>query len=258
MLTAILTVWKRNNLEKQIQAVQSSSIKPSRIIVFQNESHVDVSPLIAKYKVEHVHAVSTNFKYHARFAMCLGIESEFFAIYDDDTVPGEKWHEVGIEASEKLNAITGSNGRSYLSSYRQQIPSGGVSNGQFSTQVTPSDIVGHAWLIKKEHICNMFSYPVSDFSTGEDIHLSLVNKTYFGVDTVVPPQPELHPEMWGDREPALGLDEFASFKTNVNHNTSRHKLFEEWRSRGWKPYYSGELPEGGEKIAVTFQGWASR
>lgn len=254
-LTAIITVWKRNNLKRQIDAILDSTERPSRIIVFQNESNIDITSVIKEYKIEHVHAAQTNFKYHARFALCLGIDSDYFAVYDDDTIPGKKWHSTAIETSTALDAIVGSNGRSYLREISQQFASGGVSNGQFSEKPIPSDIVGHAWVLKKQHICNMFSVPVSDYSTGEDIHLSLVNKTFFQVNTVVPPQPQKQPDTWGDCEPALGLDEHASYLRFADHNTNRNNLFEFWLAKGWRPYYSSR--QKGSSITAEFQGWTS-
>ena len=50
MINVILTVWKRNNLEKQLQAIQKQTADVGEIYVYQNEQHVNVDNLKEKYK----------------------------------------------------------------------------------------------------------------------------------------------------------------------------------------------------------------
>ena len=41
-LLVVLTQYKRNHLEKQLCAINNQTIKPDYLVVFQNESHVDI------------------------------------------------------------------------------------------------------------------------------------------------------------------------------------------------------------------------
>ena len=49
-LLVVLTQYKRNHLEKQLCAINNQTIKPDYLVVFQNESHVDIIHLKEKYK----------------------------------------------------------------------------------------------------------------------------------------------------------------------------------------------------------------
>ena len=44
-ISVILTVWKRDNLEEQLQAIKNQTADVSDIYVYQNESHVDIEYL---------------------------------------------------------------------------------------------------------------------------------------------------------------------------------------------------------------------
>lgn len=235
-LTVILSVWKRNNLESQIEAVLSNTLAPDRIMVYQNEAHIDISNIVKKFNLEHFWSVNFNHRYHSRFSIPLFVESKFFAIYDDDCIPGTSWHAHAKETLEELNVIVGSNGRSYFPEINKQIPTGGISNEQFSDRHTFADFVGHAWFVKREHIFNMWSKPPLTLDTGEDIHLSLVNKLYFDIATCVPAQPVNRPELWGDLKPELGTDKVASYKTLPQHKV-RNNLLRKWNDVGWMPTY---------------------
>ena len=50
----LLTVYKRSNIEKQLEAIYNQTIKPDYLIVFQNENHVSIEYLKKKYNFIHV------------------------------------------------------------------------------------------------------------------------------------------------------------------------------------------------------------
>ena len=49
MINVILTVWKRNNLEEQLEMISKQTADISDVYVYQNESHFDISHLKSKY-----------------------------------------------------------------------------------------------------------------------------------------------------------------------------------------------------------------
>ena len=52
-VVVVLTVWKRNNLEKQLNQVKRQSIvkfKKINLIVFQNSEHIDIKDIINKWE----------------------------------------------------------------------------------------------------------------------------------------------------------------------------------------------------------------
>ena len=44
----ILTQWKRNHLENQLNCITNQNIKIHYIIVFQNENHVNITNILKK------------------------------------------------------------------------------------------------------------------------------------------------------------------------------------------------------------------
>ena len=235
-IVAILNVWKRHTLEEQIKAVQANSVAPDRIIVYQNESHVDISDIIARYKVEHLWSLNFNRKYHARFKIPPFVNADYYAIFDDDTVPGPEWHRHAIETLEDKNCIVGINGRAFIPELKKQFPAGGVANNQFFKAPTMTDYCGHGWLLKKQHIMNMWSRTPATFETGEDTHISIVNRHYYGIPTFVPPQEKHLPNTWGTTKPQLGYGDVASLNARA-HNVNREQLLQYWLDKGWKPFY---------------------
>ena len=74
MINVILTVWKRNNLEEQLEMISKQTADISDVYVYQNESHFDISHLKSKYNFKHVHSKDMNFKFHGRFTLPLLVQ----------------------------------------------------------------------------------------------------------------------------------------------------------------------------------------
>ena len=52
-IVVVLTVWKRNNLEKQLNRIKNQSIlknKKTNIIIFQNSNHIYINDIVLKWK----------------------------------------------------------------------------------------------------------------------------------------------------------------------------------------------------------------
>lgn len=242
-LTVILSVWKRETLKRQLEAIYNGTLLPNRTIIYQNECHVDISSIAKEYDCERIKSIDHNHRYHARFSIPLFCDSEYFSIFDDDTIPGRKWHEYAASQAESLDGIIGANGRSFLTNINKQIATGGVSSGQFPEKAVYSDIVGHAWFAKKQHFHNMWSRKPLSLETGEDIHFSIVNKVFYGVNTFVPAQPKDDPDVWGDCDPQLGADLVASWR-GKEHTKARMRLYRDWLEAGWVPYYNFDKSSG--------------
>jgi len=224
MINVILTVWKRNNLEEQLKAINSQTASISDIYVYQNESHVDINYLKDEYNFKHVHSKDMNFKFHGRFTLPLLFTSEYTAIFDDDTIPNPKWLEHCIDVSRKRNCIIGGNGRNYS----------GIGNCDccgYNDEDKKVDIVGHCWFFRTEWIHHMWRESAPTFDNGEDIHFCASCKIHGGIDSYFPSQTD--PEKWGDlKQQALGTDEHASYKRK-DHTDTRTNLYEYWMKRGW-------------------------
>jgi hypothetical protein len=205
-ITVILTVWKRNNLVEQIRHIINQSKRPYQIWIYQNESHVDIQipkDIKEEYNISHIHSKDTNFKFHGRFALPLLCDTEYIAIFDDDTMPGVKWLENCLDTSKRNNCIVGANGRTM-----------------------------------KEGFENSSGQPYS-WDNGEDIHFAASCQIYEKIKCFIPKMPMNDRELWGDTKPHLGSDHHASWRKG-SHAKLRSEVVNFWYKKGWKPLITRE------------------
>lgn len=228
--SVILTVYKRNHLEEQIQRIlDQKDVNLHNIFVYQNESHVDVRDIVEKFnRVCHIHNKNVNTKFHGRFTVPLWSPSEYWAIFDDDTMPNNTWLSYAHQKSVEYNgAIIGANGR-----WAEK--NGGVGDGQTVSEDTEVDIVGHCWVFPQERIYTMFRDPAYTLQNAEDIHFCCAAKLYDGVKSIVPRLTPYDMSNWPDTKNSLGHDEHATYK-NPDHGDLRGKCYEYWKKKGWEP-----------------------
>ena len=223
-ISVVLTVWKRNNLEKQLKSIYNQTANISNIYVYQNESHIDISNLKEKYNFNHIHSKDVNFKFHGRFTLPLLFNTKYTAIFDDDTIPRARWLEHCVELCEEKDCIVGANCRNYNRT--------GHNCGEGNNHPIKCDIVGHCWFFKTEWVHYMWREKPPTYDNGEDIHFCSTCKIYGDIDTYFPSQPHGEPEVWGDTEQYLGTDDHATYKKQ-NHDDFRWSLYEYWIEKGW-------------------------
>jgi len=227
----ILTVYKRNHLQEQIERVISQQgIIIKNIFVFQNESHVDVSDVIEKYQhygVKHIHNKNVNTKFHGRFTVPLWCPTQYWAIFDDDTMPNPQWLLYAAQKSVEYNgAIIGANGR-------WADKPGGVGDGVAVAKDTLVDTVGHCWVFPQERIYTMFRDPSFTLDNAEDIHFCCAAQYYDGVECIVPMCSPQDISKWPDTNTMLGQDEHATYK-NPEHKGLRDQTYNYWKNKGWE------------------------
>lgn len=231
-ITAILTVWKRNYIKEQLNRIVNQSKKPDRIIVYQNENYInlDISQEAKqKHNIQIMQSKDFNFKFHGRFTIPLLLDTEYCAIFDDDTMPNENWLQNCLETSKRLNCIVGANGRTVTKEGGYI----GIGDGSPVERETKVDFVGHCWFFKTEWIRNMWRDKVVSYENGEDIQLAASCKIYQDIDCYVPRMPTEDRSIWGDTMGVLGTDEHASYKKN-NHTQTRNDIIKTWVNKGWK------------------------
>lgn len=236
-ISVILTVYKRNNLSKQLKAISEQSIKPKNITIYQNENFVDVEDFISKYNldipVNHIKS-KDNLKFHARFCISLLEKNEFICIFDDDTIPGKNWLLNCYETYKKYNCIVGANGRIIKKDYKdyniQRLIN--VGDGKEVPGDTLVDFVGHSWFFKKDWVRNMWSEDPFTWDNGEDIHFAALNKLRNNIPCYVPRMSLEDKSRWGDLETYLGDDLHATFKKQ-DHNILRSSLIKHYIENGW-------------------------
>jgi len=196
MITAILNGYKRPQfLKEQVEAIENQTVKPSEIMLWQNNDVGFDKELTSKLTTA---SCNKNLGVWARFAFALNAKTEYICIFDDDTIPGPKWFENCLETMKTHEGLLGSIGLVYNNenSYLPNVRHGWA---QPNSQPVKVDIVGHAWFFKREWLSTYWrELPPAGYDiVGEDMHFSYMLQKYLGLGTYVPPHPPQNREMWG-------------------------------------------------------------
>lgn len=238
-ITVILTCYRRPEyLEEQIAAIKSQTIKPKQIWIWVNQhrenDHVDFS----KFDVDRVIKNDFNWKFHGRFAIAQAAQTNFVALFDDDTIPGKQWFENCLTHYTKKPGIYGGIGVILQEDkYHGHKRVGWSSPNKSLTEV---DLVGHAWFINKKDLQYMWREEPFTWHNGEDIQLSYLAKKYGNVNTYVPPHPLRQTEMFSSLKGVqYGVDDKATSRPS-NHKVFYNERDEQVRysiKNGWKPIF---------------------
>jgi len=195
-ITVILNAYKREHfLTEQINAIKKQSVQVDKIMIWQNGNYFNVS---VDDTITHVKS-SENLGVWARFTLALNCKTKYIAIFDDDTIPGEKWLENCLDTIKENRGLLGTVGLIYNNpnSYFPNVRYGWADINNDSTKKV--DIVGHCWFFEREWLSVYFrELPPLEFTTvGEDMHVSYMLQKYLNIDTFVPPHPVNNKEMWG-------------------------------------------------------------
>jgi len=223
-ITVILNCYRRPyNLKMQVDAIKAQTIKPVQIWLWVNyhEDNKDFDP--KTLGVDKVFDNNFNWKFYGRFAAALLADTEYIAIYDDDTIPGKKWHENCIFSMENKEGIMGSAGYVQTGDRAMQYYRHGWPSKNEKTERV--DYVGHAWFFKRDWLPNLWREIPPTWDNGEDMHLSYTCQKYAGIQTYCPPHPasdlDLHGSLMGNE---LGVDSKA---TSNNVAVSHQQFFSE-------------------------------
>ena len=197
-ITVILNVYKRlDNLPIQLDAIQSQTIKPKEILIWQNKGNLELPEKF--FNKAYVSVNNKNYGVWARFAFALNAKTEYVCIFDDDTIPGERWFENCIDTMKNFEGLLGTRGLKFKSKKRYT-PNIGFGWDNPNSKVEKVDIVGHSWFFKREWLGAFWRElpPInSSVIAGEDIHFSYAIQKHLGLGTYVPPHPLNEPELWG-------------------------------------------------------------
>jgi hypothetical protein len=223
-ITVILNAYRRPyNLKMQIEAIRGQSNPPKNLWLWVNAHEDNKNFDFESLDVDRVFKNDYNWKFYGRFAAALLADTEYIAIYDDDTIPGKKWHHNCLQTMKTNEGILGSagiilKGDKYVQHERCGWPT-------HNSQTTEVDLVGHAWFFKREWLRYLWQEKPTTWDNGEDIQFAFMSKIYGGVSTYCPPHPtddkEMHGSILGNE---LGIDSKA---TSNNQETSHQQFFSE-------------------------------
>lgn len=233
-ISVILTGFKRDNFDLQIETINSQTIKPKNVFLYQDEEHVNLDKYRKEYGVKHIHSKDFNFGFYGRMSMALLMDTEYTLVIDDDTIPGERWLENCLQLSKEKNCIVGPGGRTVNDKTINEVFDHTDSVDAPFEESLKVDFLIHSWFFKTEWLQYMFRTKPYTLYNGEDMHLSISCKVYGDIDTYVAKQPFNDRSLWGDTNIGLGTDEHATWRKG-GHGPIRGEIIKYWMENGWKP-----------------------
>lgn len=212
----VQTVYKRPHLfAAQRLALLGQSVRPSQSVVWVNANPGNEELAIDDDMPTGFFAASPNAGVWPRFRAGLDLQTDFVAIFDDDTIPGSRWLEHCLASFEKQKGLIGAAGVIFPGGKRE--PRWYARANRFQVRdaypLIPCDIVGHCWFCPTDWLRYFAGEArTSQFDTcGEDYHLAWAVQKYVGVGCYVPEVPEDR-AFWGTLKPELGSDDVALYR----------------------------------------------
>ena len=210
-IVIVLTVWKRNNIERQLFQVKNQSIiknKKTHIIIFQNSNHINIEDIMLKWKKSDRFSQNVDIDfiqspietgYFGRFIIPLTSsvsDNSYFFICDDDIIWGNRYFENMIRVVNEGSLAT-RNGRIINEKYEEKIISKIGVNGEqicFNEDIE-YDYGGHIWAGRISWLRKAWNHIPFSLENSEDFWLSAVLKTFYNIPTKIPkcPCPEGEP-----------------------------------------------------------------
>jgi len=238
MVSVVLTCYARpQNLDLQIEAIKSQSIKVNEIIIVVDFNE-NVLFDFKKYSQYQIVNFSKNVGVWGRFAVSLLSTSKYICVFDDDTIPGSRWFENCINTLKNVDGLLGTIGVKFNNGALDYNYSERVGWDNPNQEIEVVDIVGHSWFFKRSLIEKFWNDTAnhSKFKkSGEDIHFSYIIKKELNLNTYVPPHPINDTSMWGslpEYAKKLGSDEHA-LSLDVYSNLRMSKYMKNVREKGF-------------------------
>lgn len=239
-LTVILNGYRRpHTLKQQYEAIMSQTIKPAEVMFWQNQAE----PPVAFDKTVINNCVSftgnSNLGVWARFSFALMAKTKYVCIFDDDTIPGNRWLENCLITNKKHRGLHGTIGIVFDSNKGYSGPYHRVGWANPNENVEQVDLVGHSWFFERELLTAFWrELPDPKFvRCGEDIHFSYAIKKYLNLDTFVPPHPKDDMSLWGslpDSAWKFGTDAAAISNPQYNNGLDMNEYVMICRNNGYK------------------------
>jgi hypothetical protein len=220
-ISVILTAWLRPQyLEEQVRKVLGQTVTPHEIVLWYNKPPKALGLLERKQLAsfendKHVKKIicDHNFGIIPRFTMASALEGEYVCIFDDDTIPGERWFENCLKHVDREKVICGTIGLRFLSGtiLKTQKPRMGWEGMNETLEYV--DLVGHSWFFRREWARYFWDEDPPCRTFGEDIHFCAMLQRR-GIRSACPPHPKSDPSLWGSLKPERGVDRVAISSTD--------------------------------------------
>lgn len=217
----LLTQYKRNNLERQLLALDNTFIEFKDVIVYQNENHLDLDSLRSKYNFQLIKS-DFNTKFFGRFYHLLNYDVNYCLVMDDDIIPEKNFFKNIFKQTEQLNSIITGNGRlGYFNENKNKLNKPKEYGNKKNYKV---DFGGHAWCFKQDWLYDAFSIKPYTLETGEDMHLCYSLRVLKDINTYTYSSHRRNSDI-DKMKNSLSDDEHSSYKIT---NTEERKKVENY------------------------------
>jgi len=248
-IVIVLTVWKRNNLERQLIQVKNQSIlknKRINIIIFQNSNHVYINDILNNWKKSNSFPNNVEITfiqspietgYFGRFIIPLtsSVRSDsYFFICDDDVVWGKRFFENMMRVVNEGYLCT-RNGRIITQNYYSTttvLKTGKYYQQSCYNEDIKYDFGGHIWAGRISWLRKAWNHIPLTFENCEDFWISAVLKSFYNISTKIPkcPCPEkrntIPPDLCAASDNTSRKHNNAHVGNSIIFHKNRKKIFE--------------------------------
>ena len=249
-ITIILGHYKRwYNLREQFESIKAQTIQPKEIWIVQNSDYFEIPQDIKDQCI--VIQSNNNLWVWFRFTVGLLAKTKYICMFDDDTIPGNKWLENCLNESQKqrwlygtiwcvfgmacpdfLWHLTQEQSKEYYYSHIRHW------RANSNEQTVEVDLVWHSWFFEREFLSIYFKDPIDpDYPyCWEDMHFTYALQKYLWLWTYVPPHPKDDLEMRGSRKGwELGTkDSSWAQRSRADWNDIYDQFYKWLRNKGFK------------------------
>ena len=247
-IVIVLTVWKRNNLERQLIQVKNQSAlkkKKTNLIIFQNSNYINIDDIVNKWKESNFLSEKVDITfikspidtgYFGRFIIPLtsSVRSDsYFFICDDDIIWGNRYFENMIRVVNEGSLAT-RNGRIIDEEFREVF---GIEKEAFTKQICYNedieyDFGGHIWAGRISWLRKAWNHIPFSFENSEDFWLSATLKSFYNISTKSPKCPcpknnPIIPDLCAASDKSAHNHENAKVGDSIVSHEVRNRLIKE-------------------------------
>lgn len=235
---------RRLNQDEQIDAIgMQSGVEVGRRYLWNNTGGM----LPSAYRSFDRWQGPNNVGVWARFLPCLEYtDVDYYAVFDDDTIPGENFLSVACEQLRQhgANFLVAATGVVFPHGSRQPRFYVGPNNHETRDRTIVVDVPGHAWVFGREVLlewASMYRHTGTRYTTcGEDYMLAVAVQKLGGL-CVVPPYPLDDKSVWGSTKLELGVDDVALYR-QPGEEEKKAEVHENLVNMGWRTLH--EIRQG--------------
>jgi hypothetical protein len=240
-ISVILTAWMRPQyLEEQVERILKQTVPPCEVVLWYNAPPKKLGLFERKQLVSFKNENSVkkiicdyNFGIIPRFTLASCLEGEYVCIFDDDTMPGERWFENCLGYVDAEKTLCGTIGLRYLSQTELKTEKPRMGWEGMNRKLEFVDLVGHSWFFRREWARYFWDEEPLLRTFGEDIHFCAMLQRH-GIRAACPPHPPEDRSFWGSVKPERGVDR-AAISVSSDRSLDFWNVVKYEMAKGYRP-----------------------